>query len=205
MFRFKHVLTASILLLIAFIGCKDDSPSPTAPGPYQLEGPAGLSLQFKYNVILKEYSAKLNWNKSVCEDDENFTGYTVITYAADYGDSIHPSYIVIDSSFLSGPVHNYTLDSFEPNKRFFTRVYTVSFDKIYSMPQETEVYNTKEIAPPQIKNLYMLFDDGYPEAVINWFPSPDEDFKDFYGYTAITYVVSKEGEKGFPVGLNFLG
>lgn len=203
---FKYVLPAFILLLIliAFTGCKDDAPSPTAPGTYQLESPASLSIQFKYNVILKEYSANLKWNKSVGEDDENFTGYAVITYAADYGDSINPSYAVIDSAFLSGPLHNYTLASFEPNKRFFTRVYTVSFGNIFSAPQETEVYNTKEIAPPKIISMYMRFNNGAPEAVIYWSPSLDEEFKDFYGYTAITYVVSKEGEKGFPVGLSFL-
>ncbi|HEX2984256.1 MAG TPA: hypothetical protein VHO28_11995 [Ignavibacteriales bacterium] len=203
MFRFKYVLPASILLLIliAFTGCNEDSASSAGPGPYQLEKPTGLAVQFRYNETSREYSALIRWLESAVEHDKGFTGYAVVIYEADFGDSIN--YTVIDSALLPGPVHSYTFTTLTPDKQFFAKIYTVSFGIILSAPLVTDVYNTKRLAPPENVSVAMNFDEGYSVAIISWTPSPDEALKDFEGYVIKTYEVTKEGEKGWPAEGNY--
>ncbi len=205
MFRSKHILAAFFLLLIliAFTGCKDDPSSSLPPtGFYQLEKPKNFPLiSFNYDFTKSEFSVDLHWNASPGEDDENFSGYAVITYAADFGDSINPSYVVIDSAFLPGNAHHvYTVDSVERDKRFYSAIYTVSFGAILSEPLKTSVYSTKTLAPPQNVRVEMNFDNGYPEALVSWDPSPDENLKDLTAYEALTYQVTKDGEKRYSPG-----
>lgn len=202
MYKTAKVLSLFIITFIFITGCKDDPSSPTDPGPYQLERPGSIPVvrfHIDYtNDPTGKFSFEVCWNASPGKNDENFTGYAVITYAADYGDSINPTYAVIDSVLLLGHIYSHTVTTIKPNKRYFSEIYTVSFGNILSVPLKTRVFTSNVLAPPQKVVVKIYFDNGYPEALVSWSPSPQENLKDLIGYEALTYNLKKDGDRYFP-------
>jgi hypothetical protein len=191
----RIIFSALLTFITLYVcGCKDDASTEPEKESYAMAPPAIVEVNLSY-VSNGQYVANIEWEPSKDENDENFTGYAVVTYGVDFEGNRNTESPHYDSAWvIAKTTHSYVFGFLERGKLYRTKVYSVSFNTEYSEAVKSETYGITEIAPPG-QAAVNLDQAGSPYAVINWSASTDEALDDFVGYVVTTYEVASSGAK----------